>query len=440
MGEAVQANDELRAARLAHPSPRYPEEPLSRSELAELAAAEVNRRTGREVPIDAHYIAKLERGVIRWPGRDYRIGLRSVLGAATDAEIGFRPPRRGAPTNVLPSALVEVAAVDNDHSAADIDAFARLAAVVARPRRADQAIVAHLRAVLARQRTLEDMVGARGVLPAVLAEVRLIDDLAGQARGPVGSALVGLAGEYRQFLGWMGEDTGDHRAALARYDRAMDAAQETGDANMVTSVLSLKSHLAWSRRDTRRAIALAKAGQRDTAGVSPGVLALISQQQARGHALAGEADLVDRLMDRAETLTARAAENPGGEPSWIYFHGPDRVLFQRGVACLELGRHAEAVELFAAARAALPATYRRDHGRYAANVALAAALAGQVERAASVAREALAIAVETGSAHTAEELRRTRKALSRWTSTPAVADFDTALQAALTDSGRRHAD
>jgi hypothetical protein len=62
MGEAVQANDGLRAARLAHPSPRYPDEPLSRSELAELAAAEVNRRTGREVPIDAHYIAKMERG------------------------------------------------------------------------------------------------------------------------------------------------------------------------------------------------------------------------------------------------------------------------------------------------------------------------------------------------------------------------------------------
>jgi hypothetical protein len=247
MGEAVQANDELCAARLAHPSPRYPDEPLSRSELAELAAAEVTRRTGREVPIDAHYIAKLERGVIRWPGRDYRIGLRSVLGAAIDAEIGFRPPRRGAPTNVLPSALVEATTVDNDHSAADIDAFARLAAVVAQPRRADQAIVAHLRAVLARQRALEDMVGARGVLPAVLAEVRLIDDLACQARGAVGSALVGLAGEYRQFLGWMGEDTGDHRAALAHYDRAMDAAQETGDANMVTSVLSLKSHLAWSR-------------------------------------------------------------------------------------------------------------------------------------------------------------------------------------------------
>jgi tetratricopeptide (TPR) repeat protein len=65
------------------------------------------------------------------------------------------------------------------------------------------------------------------------------------------------------------------------------------------------------------------------------------------------------------------------------------VLFQRGVAYLELGRHNDALELLIAARAMLPANYRRDHGRYAANIATAAALDGQLDRAASAAREAL---------------------------------------------------
>ncbi|WP_245614330.1 XRE family transcriptional regulator [Actinokineospora inagensis] len=37
----------------------------------------------------ANYIGKLERGLIKWPQRDYREGLRAVLGAGTDAELGF---------------------------------------------------------------------------------------------------------------------------------------------------------------------------------------------------------------------------------------------------------------------------------------------------------------------------------------------------------------
>lgn len=177
-------NDDLRAARQAHPAPRCPGEPLSRAELAELVAAD------------------------------------------------------------------------------------RLAAVIERPRRADAEVTEQLTAVLASQRALEDRVGARGVKPVVRAEVELIDSLAAQARGSARAALIGLAGESRQFLGWMGEDVGDAAAALSDYDKAMDSTHETGDANMVTSVLSMKAHLAWSRRDAGRAIGLAEAGGRDTARVS----------------------------------------------------------------------------------------------------------------------------------------------------------------------------
>lgn len=313
--------------------------------------------------------------------------------------------------------------------AADDEAFVRLAAAAARPARADASTVAHLADVLAHQRQLEDVVGAARVLPAVLAEVELIESLAGDARGPVRPALIGLAGEYRQFAGWMGEDSGDLAAALAHYDRAAEAALETGDQNMLTSVLSLKSHLAWSRRDAGRAVGLAAAGQRDERRVSPGVRALIVQQEARGHGLDGDGDAVDRLMDRTEALTATAAEHPEDEPPWIYFNSPERVLFQRGVAYVELGRHAAAADLFDAARARLPPGYRRDHGRYAANVAVAAALDGQLDRASAAAVAALGIVMETGSAHTIADLRRARRALDRWADDPAVAEFDAALMA-----------
>jgi len=326
----------------------------------------------------------------------------------------------------LPPAVAAVTLAGNGDPAADVDAFDRLAAVVAQPRRVDAAVIENLAAVLARQRALEDVVGAGPVLPAVLSEVALIESLARDVRGPVRARLVGLASEYRQFAGWMGEDTGQPAAALAHYDRAADAAAEVGDANMATSVWSLKSHLAWSQGDAARAVGLAVAGQREPERVSPSVLALITQQQARGHALDGAAETTDRLMDRTEELTATATEHPEDEPAWVYFHSPERVQFQRGVAYVELGRHAEAVELFDAARTRLPLGYRRDHGRYAANLAVAAALDGQVDRAVAAGREALAVAVETGSAHTLADLRRMRRALDRWADDPAVAEFDAA--------------
>lgn len=325
--------------------------------------------------------------------------------------------------------LIRPAAID---ATEDGDAFDRLAAALERPRSVDDAVVDHLAGVLAQQRKAEDVIGPGRVLVPVLAEVELIERLAREARGSVRVRLVRLTAEYRQFAGWMGEDTDNHPAALQHYARAMDAAQEVGDTNMTTSVLSMKSHLAWSERDPARAIGLAAAGRREPAKVSPGVLALITQQEARGHALDGDRDDVDRLLDITENLTTTAAENPDDEPPWVYFAAdPARVLFQRGVAYVELGRHGEAVELFEQARARLAAGYRRDQGRYAANLAVAAALDGQVDRAVEAGRTALAIATETGSAHTVTDLRRMRRALDRWPDHRGVHEFDEALTSAV---------
>lgn len=131
-GGAMERNDELRAARLALPSPADPAARLSRSELAKLVAAEVYRRSGREPALDGHYVARMERGVVRWPGARYREALAAVLGR-TPVELGFRPPRRACDATPLPPALAAVAASGNGDPAADADAFDRLAAVVAAP-------------------------------------------------------------------------------------------------------------------------------------------------------------------------------------------------------------------------------------------------------------------------------------------------------------------
>jgi hypothetical protein len=67
---------------------------LSRQELAELVNAQLAADGSRHGHLDATYIGKLERGVHRWPQRQYRLAFRAVLGVASDAQLGFYIIRR----------------------------------------------------------------------------------------------------------------------------------------------------------------------------------------------------------------------------------------------------------------------------------------------------------------------------------------------------------
>jgi hypothetical protein len=87
-----EVNGLLRAARERTPSQRAPGEFMSRAELAEAVCAWLWETTQIKYDLDGHYIAKLERGAVRWPGAAYRSGLRYVLDVATDNELGFTPP------------------------------------------------------------------------------------------------------------------------------------------------------------------------------------------------------------------------------------------------------------------------------------------------------------------------------------------------------------
>ena len=91
-------NQLLRAARERTPSRQVPGEWLSRREVAEAVNMWIYENTKKTTTLDANYLAKLERGVVRWPSARYRAGLRAVLGVATDAELGFYPPRRSGTT------------------------------------------------------------------------------------------------------------------------------------------------------------------------------------------------------------------------------------------------------------------------------------------------------------------------------------------------------
>lgn len=92
----MQSNMLLRAARERLPSTIAPGEHASRAEVAEAVNQWLWETTRHRHALDAHYVAKLERGVARWPNAAYRAGLRHVLHAVDDAALGFVPSRRPA--------------------------------------------------------------------------------------------------------------------------------------------------------------------------------------------------------------------------------------------------------------------------------------------------------------------------------------------------------
>lgn len=91
-------NDRLSEARKRVDSPNVPGEHVSRQELADLVNAWIQDHCGRTVCLTANYVGKMERGELRWPGRDYRAGLRAVLSVNTDGELGFHRSRRSRTT------------------------------------------------------------------------------------------------------------------------------------------------------------------------------------------------------------------------------------------------------------------------------------------------------------------------------------------------------
>lgn len=87
-------NELLRAARERTVSPTCPGGRLTQRELAEAVNRYLWERYEQVVELDDNYIGKLERGVIRRPNTCYREAFRAVLGASSDAELGFRSARR----------------------------------------------------------------------------------------------------------------------------------------------------------------------------------------------------------------------------------------------------------------------------------------------------------------------------------------------------------
>lgn len=296
--------------------------------------------------------------------------------------------------------------VAEDPTPIDTDEQDRVLSVASSPHRLDTATVDALTAMLAYQRRLEDTAGSAQLVAPVVGQLGVIETLLADAPDRLRPAMTSLAAQWAQFAGWLCAATNEPDQGRAWYLQAMEWAGEAGDADMVATALSMRGHLAWTRHQYGPMLRLSQAAQAVQCGFA--VQAIATQQQARAHAVIGDASACDAKLDEAEELAYVAAERPDELPPWMYFYKPDFFILQRGLAQRLLGRHQRAVELLTAALDELPAELRHSDwiGWYVCQLAASLHDAGDIASAADSLHEARTIGEATASVRLRGEVER----------------------------------
>lgn len=251
----AEPNDRLRRARERVESPNATGEPLSRQELAELVNAWVydNTNPRRIIATDANYVGQLERGRIRWPqDPDRRAGFRAVLCAFTDAELGFRRPRRGRSTvaevdrqQFIRAALGTAAAAAGGPLAfADLITPTQPTPV---PSVVGYAEVAEVRNAARTFHSWDNRYGGGLLREAVVAQLRYCAELLNALCSErVRADLFSAVGFLAHANGFMAFDACAHDDARRMFRFALQCAEESGDWHLRATVLSsMAQHAIW---------------------------------------------------------------------------------------------------------------------------------------------------------------------------------------------------
>jgi hypothetical protein len=242
----------------------------------------------------------------------------------------------------------------------------------------------------------DNAIGPKPLLHVVRQHVAQLESLLIATSGPMRTEALRLCSRFAEQAGWLCQDAGDLGAAEQWTDRALDFAEEQGDAENRAYVLMRKSGIAADRRELARAVSLAIAACRAATGLSPRLQALSLRQRAICHALTGEPRESEQAAEGALSVVMSDAD--GGEQ--LGYCTEPYVTMECAVSAFHLGRFDVAVGRLSAAARSWPQGFTRDQGLCLARLAVAKVARGNVDRACSVGLDALAVTKVVDSART----------------------------------------
>jgi transcriptional regulator with XRE-family HTH domain len=402
---------------------------LTLEEVAEALIALAWERFAVRVGVNAGMVGKWERGEKR-PSRFYQ-RLLVLLYSAPAEQLGFRPAGPGdqAAEDVLAELGASGGAARPRLPDSAAPGGARLPVpAIATPRCVDPEAVGRLGTILIEYAKLDNLLGPH-LLTLTKLHLQFISELLTVAAGEGRTELLTVGARYAEFAGWLHQDAGNPQEAAYWSDRAMGWAEAADNDLMVSYVLMRKSNQASSQGDANRTLGLARAALRGQDRLSPRARALSLRQQARGHALSGDATECARALDAAREQAA-APEDQGEEDRILTGSCTPAFIEMEAADCaMLLGQPDQAVVTFQHGLATLPAQYQRDRAVNLARLAVAHAASQEPERACAVGQETAVIVTGTWSARAVAELRRLPTLLSSWPDLAAVAELEATLAA-----------
>ena len=283
-------------------------------------------------------------------------------------------------------------------------------------------IVTHLRVA---RRIINDADSSRAS-SALMATARRLHAFTNQLRrhatGTLRRQLLGIEALYAEFYGWLHEETGQLRPAGHWTARALQQAQAADDRDMVAYVYVRMSQLAEHDNDPDRVIGLARAALREQ-GDNPHVRALALQQQARGHASAGDESACLSYLDEASPLLIDITPTHSDEYQIGAWYDIEHLRLQQASCLLELSRTTEAITLYDTLRPHWGHICLWQQGVHTARLAIAHATNGDYDQAAILGQQALTLAHRSNSPLVTDELNPLR----RWATVPALTELASAL-------------
>jgi transcriptional regulator with XRE-family HTH domain len=284
--------------------------------------------------------------------------------------------------------------------------------------------------VFARMRALGQLVRPAFLLQPLITQGQTLSDLAVSASGADKARLLGLAARITEYAGWMAQEAGDDRAALALTEQAVELATAAGDEVMNVYAQLRRSLVSLYRNDSETTVSLARDVQADPR--APGrVRGLAALREAQGHALAGASLDCYRALDRARGYLDTVGAEPGQLPLGTSALA-DPVAMISGWCDYDLGQPLRAAEILSSEISRIPPSASRARARYGTRCALAYAAAGEIDVACQVTGALLAEVRDVGSATIHIEFRRLAKVLNRWPSHPGIRELQPVMNSVLT--------
>jgi hypothetical protein len=284
----------------------------------------------------------------------------------------------------------------------------------------DPALIPYFQQQLEGHYRADMLLGPRALIGTVTAQCKLIGQLVDSADEPTRQRMAVVGTSFASFAAWLYLDAGDIAVSLCWHDVAQEMAHRSRDREAVACALVDRAMARTEQGMGVTVMDLCDSALMDAGHLSPELRVFALQQKAHGASIIGDRRQVDALLDAAGQLVDQVDVEVWGVPC---LRTPHYVEVHRATCYGRLGLAKEALRVWQQIIPGAPSSARRDVGVWVARQATLSASLREPEWTVEFARQAVKVALETGSARVRRELAAAKVTMTPWQAEPVGRDF-----------------